>query len=473
MQTKFKCFVLIFLSGFLFNCFEDVDDIIVPDGNIKDFIWKAMNAVYLYKSEVNDLSNDRFANATEYQDFLNNYEMQEELFEALVYDRQTVDRFSILTSNYFQLEQQLSGLTRSNGAEFNFYSVPGNTTAIFGVVRLVLPNSSASSSGLYRGQVFNKINGVSISNANLSSLLSTNSYSLNIATYNDNNTETFDDDQITDSSEVITLTKQDYSENPIYNYTTIDLNPEKVGYLMYNGFVSEYDSALNQVFAEFQSQNIDELILDLRYNSGGSIRSATLLGSMITGQFNNQVFTTLRYNENLESNNTDFNFTNTINNQLSINSLNLDKLYVLTSNRSASASEMMINSLKSYINVVQIGDSTVGKSQASQFIYDSPNLGRNNANPNHTYAILPLIAITVNKDNEQIPPSGITPTTTLVERPGNYGTIGSPDEPLLEAALADIQGSNRQATAWENQSPILESYFINSLETLMYVEAAD
>ena len=123
--------------------------------------------------------------------------------------------------------------------------------------------------------------------------------------------------------------------------------------------------------------------------------------------------------------------------------------------------------------MIQIGDITVGKSQASQFIYDSPNLGRNNANPNHTYAMLPLIAITVNKDNEQIPPSGIIPTTTLVERPGNYGTIGSPDEPLFEAAIADIQGSSRQATAWESQSPILESYFINSLETLMYVEAAD
>ena len=81
------------------------------------------------------------------------------------------------------------------------------------------------------------------------------------------------------------------------------------------------------------------------------------------------------------------------------NNINLNKVYVLTSRASASSSEMIINSLKAYIDVVQIGDTTVGKSQASQIIYDSSNLSRTNVNPSHTYALLPLIAITVNKNN--------------------------------------------------------------------------
>jgi C-terminal processing protease CtpA/Prc len=239
---------------------------------------------------------------------------------------------------------------------------------------------------------------------------------------------------------------------------------------MYNSFVNEFDSELNVIFGDFKSQSIDHLVLDLRYNSGGSVQTAAALGSMITGQFQNQVFTTLKYNETLESNNFDYNFTNTLSNEEIINSLNLDKVYILTSNRSASASEMMVNSLKSYIEVVQIGGQTVGKSQASQIVYDSPNLGRENANPGHTYAMLPLIAITVNKNDETVPPSGIVPTVNLLERPAYYGTIGDAEEPLLKAALQDIQGSNRLAFPSEIEAPPRGLNALNSLETLMYIE---
>ncbi len=73
--------------------------------------------------------------------------------------RENVDRFSIITSNYFVLEQSLSGVAEKTGAEFNFYYVPGSSINVFGVVRLVLPNSNASQTSLTRGQIFNKING--------------------------------------------------------------------------------------------------------------------------------------------------------------------------------------------------------------------------------------------------------------------------------------------------------------------------
>jgi C-terminal processing protease CtpA/Prc len=470
MKIKFKCIAIVVLMGFSYGCFEDGDDNIAAGTSIKDFVWKAMNVVYLYKSNVNDLSNDRFATNTDYQNYLNSNETPEALFEALIYDRENIDRFSYITSNYFELEQQLSGVTLNNGAEFNFYIVPGSTTSVFGVVRLVHPNSSASAANLSRGQVFNKINDIALNTSNFSSLLANNSYSLSLAIYDDNDTETLSDDQILDGDETITLVKEGYEENPIFHTAVIDVNTEKVGYLMYNSFVNEFDSELNVVFGDFKSQNIDHLILDLRYNSGGSVQTATALGSMVTGQFQNQVFTTLKYNETLETNNFDYNFTNTLSNDEIINSLNLEKVYILTSNRSASASEMMVNSLKSYIEVVQIGGQTVGKSQASQIIYDSANLGRENANPGHTYALLPLIAITVNKNDETVPPSGIIPTINLLERPANYGIIGDTEEPLLKAALEDIQGSNRLAFPSEIEMSPNDLNVLNPLETLMYIE---
>ena len=300
-------------------------------------------------------------------------------------------------------------------------------------------------------------------------MLNNDNYSINLATYDDNESDTIFDDQIIDSDQIVNLTKEDYIENPIYNYKIISQNDDKIGYLMYNSFIGEYDYELNQVFNTFLSENIDHLVVDLRYNHGGSIRTATALASMITGQFNNQIFTTLKYNESLQSNNQDFYFTNTLNNTSVINSLNLNKVYILTSNRSASASEMIINSLRSYIDVIQIGDQTVGKSQASQIIYDSQNLSRNNVNSGHTYALLPLIAITVNKDDETVPSNGITPDVSIVEKPSEYGFIGDSEEPLLKAALLDIQGSSRFYNQIDNNIYPLQYSLSNKLENIMYV----
>ncbi len=471
MKTKIKYIALTLLIGFSYGCFKDNDDNATGSSSVKDFVWKAMNSVYLYNANVPDLADDRFITDSDYNNYLDGYSSPETLFESLVYDRENVDRFSIITSNYFELEQSLSGVAKRSGAEFNFYLVPGSTTEVFGIVRLILPNSNASQTSLTRGQVFNKINGTTMTTSNYRSLFSSDTYTINLANYNDNNTDDISDDSISDTAEDITLIKSIYTENPVYKTEVFNLNNKKIGYLMYNGFVGEFDSELNNAFGTFKTENIDHLILDLRYNPGGSVRTATALGSMITGGFNNQVFATLKYNEDLQNNNYDYVFTDELTNGTSINSLNLDKVYVLTSGASASASEMIINSLKSYITVVQIGSTTVGKSQASQIIYDSSNFGRVNANPTHTYALLPLIAITVNKNNTVVPSSGLVPDIEFKEKAANYGILGDPTEPLLEAALNEIQISGRYSNFESNNSD--EITILNALDSKSTLMIAD
>lgn len=471
MKTKIKYIALTLLIGFSYGCFEDNDDNATGSSSVKDFVWKAMNSVYLYNANVPDLADDRFITDSDYNSFLDGYSSPETLFESLVYDRENVDRFSIITSNYFELEQSLSGVAKRSGAEFNFYLVPGSTTEVFGIVRLILPNSNASQTSLTRGQVFNKVNGTTMTTSNYRSLFSSDTYTINLANYDDNNSDDISDDSISDTAEDITLIKSIYTENPVYKTEVFNLNNKKIGYLMYNGFVGEFDSELNNAFGTFKTENIDHLILDLRYNPGGSVRTATVLGSMITGGFNNQVFATLKYNEDLQNNNYDYIFTDELTNGTSINSLNLDKVYVLTSGASASASEMIINSLKSYITVVQIGSTTVGKSQASQIIYDSSNFGRVNANPTHTYALLPLIAITVNKNNTVVPSSGLVPDIEFKEKAANYGILGDPTEPLLEAALNEIQISGRYSNFESNNSD--EITILNALDSKSTLMIAD
>ena len=443
MKFKLNVLIAFMLLGLTYSCFDDGDDNIISASEINDFVWKGMNAVYLYKDNMPDLSDDRFSSNQEYADYLNSFSTPEGLFENLIYQRETVDRFSWIVDDYIALEQLLSGVSKRNGMEFNLFFVPGSTTDIFGIVRLVLPNSDASNQNLLRGQIFNMIDGNNLTIDNYIELLGQESYSIGLATYNDNGTPEVEDDTIVSGSETIALTEMPYTENPVFKTSIIDVDGENVGYLMYNGFTSNFDRQLNDAFGVFASNNVQHLVLDLRYNPGGSVNTASLLGSMITGQFNGQVFAKLQYNNDLQSNNFDFDFSSSLDNGNAINSLNLNKVYVLATRSSASASEMIINSLNAYINVVQIGTNTTGKSQASITVYDSPNLQREGANPSHTYAMQPLVAITVNKNNQLVPSTGLVPSTELKENPSNYGVLGNINEPLLAAAIADIQGTGR------------------------------
>ncbi|SDS63857.1 Peptidase family S41 [Formosa sp. Hel1_31_208] len=437
---KFSLLALLVIS--LSSCFEDRDDNAISASEINDFVWKGMNAVYLYKDEIPDLANDRFTTNNEYASYLNSFTFPENLFESVIYERETIDRFSVIIPDYIAFEQLIGGTSLSSGLEFNFYFKPGSSTEVFGIIRLVLNNSVADNLGLQRGQIFDAVNGTPLTEDNLSSLINQDSYTLNFATYNDNGTTIIDDDTIVPSMDSVQLTKAVYSENPVHQTEIIDVDGENVGYLVYNGFNANFNSQLNAAFSEFAANNVQHLILDLRYNPGGSVNTAVLLGSMVTGQFTGDVFSKLVYNSGLQEFNTEFPFVNSFDGQ-SINNLNLNKVYVLTTARSASASELVINSLGAYIDVIQIGDFTTGKTQASVTIYDSPDLTSNNINPNHTYAMQPLVANSINVNDIAVPGNGLTPDITLIESPSNFGTLGDINEPLLAAALADIQGLGR------------------------------
>jgi C-terminal processing protease CtpA/Prc len=465
------CLLLVVALTFT-NCFEDRDDNAIAASEINDFIWKAMNAVYLYKADVPDLANNRFNSDEDYQNFLNDYSSPESMFENLIYNREVVDRFSFIIPNYFDFQQSQQGTSLSNGLEYNFYFKPGSETEVFGIIRLVLNNSVADNQGLQRGQLFDAVNGTPLTENNLSNLLNQNSYTLNFANYNDNGTPEVEDDSIESTDNSISLTKQVYTENPVYQADIIDVDGENVGYLVYNGFNASFVNELNAAFTQFQANNIQHLVLDLRYNPGGRIDVAAALGSMITGQFNGQVFSKLVYNETQQAANRNYNFVNSFD-ENPINSLNLNKIYVLTTSRSASASELVINSLGEYIDVVQIGDNTTGKTQASITLYDSPDLSPNDINPTHTYALQPLVANSINVNDQAVPANGLTPDINVVEVPRNYGVLGDINEPLLAAAILDIQGLGRQAQPQNELNTIKKDMNTTPSENGMFIKIDD
>lgn len=470
MNYKFKLFVTALLCAVItFSCFEDRDDNGAFASDINDFIWKGMNFWYLYKANIPDLSDDRFTSNEEYADYLNQFSNPPELFESLIYQRQTVDKYSVIVSDYIAFEQLLEGCAVRSGYEIDFYPVPGSSTNLYGIVRLVLPGGSASAAGLQRGQLFYGVNGEQLTVNNFNSLFSPDSYEINLATYNDNGTPETTDDSITQESETISLTKSALCENPIFKTAILDVEGENVGYLMYNGFVSDFNSQLNSVFGDFKANNVQHLVLDLRYNPGGSVTTSILLSSLVTGQLTSAVHSTEEWNAEIQEffiNQNPENLINRFPNSLNggpLNSLFLDKVYILTTNDSASASELIINSLNPHIDVVQIGTTTRGKYQGSVTLYDSDDFQREGANPNHTYAMQPLVVKYANAAGFTDYDDGLVPDIVLSENPQDYGILGDENEPLLARALLEISMTNAPILF---SDPILPYATSNSFEGL-------
>ncbi len=430
---------LLLISAFAFQSCEDMDDNAVP---VNDFIWKGLNLYYLWQPEVPDLADDRFANQAQLNTYLQSFSSPEGLFESLLYQRNVIDKYSVLVPDFNVLEAALQGVVKSNGVEFGLVYTDESQTGIFGYVRYILPDTDAATKDIHRGDIFYAIDGTPLTISNYVSLLSADTYTLNLADYNDG--------VVTPNGESVTLTKTQYAENPVYYTDVITVGDKNIGYLMYNGFFSTYDSELNNAFGELAAGGANELVLDLRYNSGGSIRTATYLASMITGQFNNSLFTKEQWNPKLQSyfedNNPEQlvnNFTDKLSDNTAINSLNLTRLYVLVTGSTASASELIINCLAPYIDVVLIGTTTEGKNVGSVTLYDSEDFSRNDLDPSHRYTMQPIVLKVLNKEGFGEYEAGIAPHIELPEDFDNMGVIGSPDEPLFAAAISLITNGGK------------------------------
>jgi len=453
MRNYLSLIIVIFV---LISC--DKTDVLTQEQNVEvqDFVWKGMNAFYLWQENVSDLDDRRFSSQKELNEYLVNYPNPEELFYNLRHQPGVIDKYSWIVEDYVALENSFQGINESNGMEFGLVQYADGSENVFGYVRYVIPNSDAEFNGVTRGMIFNKINATQITTNNYIDLITTTSYTISLADYNAGNP--------IENGNTMTLVKSQLQENPIAISKVFQEGPRKIGYLLYNQFASSYDVELNNVFANFYNENITDLIIDLRYNGGGSVRSATYLGAMVTGQFNGQLYSQEEWNSKvMDAFNDSFfinNFTdrivkedamgNVIVNE-QINSLQLNSVYFITSRRTASASELTINSLDAYIDVKTVGKTTVGKVHGSVTLYDSDNLTKSgpNFNNNHTWALQPLVLEIQNKDRNNHP-NGISPFIDLGEDYGNLGVLGEKSDPLLDRTLTLITTGSKGSIGKNN-----------------------
>jgi C-terminal processing protease CtpA/Prc len=367
------------------------------------------------------------------------------------------DRFSWIQENYVDLLASLSGVNSGDlGFEYIFYVYDSNK--VFGEVLYVKQGTNAETQGIKRGDVFRKVDGIEITVNNYASILQKTSMTITFADFSRNG------DIISFNNERdIAISKIKYAENPVFLDSIYEINGKKVGYLVYNFFASDegdesasYDKQLNSIFGDFKSAGVNNLIVDLRYNSGGSIASATRLASMIVNPFStNNVFYILKFNSRIGENKG--NFTSKIENENIINiGNNLQKIYFITSQWSASASEMLINGLKPFMNdkIIIVGDTTVGKSYASVSFYEKNN-------PRNKWGIQPLVAMFTNSNREIVPATGIIPDNFLTEiRVLPKKQLGDTNELLLNAALSLI--SEQPVSQKLMKQSILDANIINT-----------
>jgi C-terminal processing protease CtpA/Prc len=282
-------------------------------------------------------------------------------------------------------------------------------------------------------------------------------------------------------------------QNPIQLDTVLTVGNSKIGYLVYNAFNAAFDLQLNQVFKKFKEAAVDKLILDLRYNGGGYVQTANYLASMIYSTSTSSLFTKSQYNPIVQTElgnrygaaifNQNFkdNIAATyaadgktmITPATPIITLNLSRIYVITSSNTASASELLINGLRPYMQVVQVGDTTVGKYVGSITIKDTDANGV--VNPKNNWAIQPIILKYTNSRSDPDFILGLIPDVQLEEDFVNLMAFGDQNETLLKAVLNNIQGLPQTGIMLKSAQmgliKVFDSQDKNPLANQMYINS--
>ena len=414
---------------------------VIPDaGIINKFIYNGLKDYYLWVDKVPNLVAAKYSITDSLNYFLNTYTDHNKLFNDLLYP--TLDKWSFIVDNSQTITNWIMGISETMGYDFMLSRI-GTSDNLFGFVRYVYKGSPAEKAGMKRGDLFLAINDMPLTVSNYQTLLFTYStYKIAFASITNN--------YISSNGKTVTMTAVQMQENPILVDTVLNVNNLKVGYLVYNGFNSDFDLQLNDVFGKFKSAGIDRLVLDLRYNGGGSVQTAVYLASMIYGTSKSQVFFKRQYNTGLQDYFVGMDgvaslsqgFTDSITTstpKAKINTLNLRKLYVITSDNTASASELLINGLKPYMDIVNVGTNTAGKYVASATIQDWDNNGV--VNPNDPWAMQPIIVKMSNSLGVSDFVNGLVPDIKSTEDIANLMPFGDQGETMLNVVLNNLKGA--------------------------------
>jgi C-terminal processing protease CtpA/Prc len=383
-----------------------------------DWIWEGMNEAYYWTEEI-----DPSLYPTDETD-------PEEYFYSLLYSD---DRFSWIVDDYQALINSFAGIEKTNGISPYFIRLR-NSDEVIALVQFVVEGSPADSAGIVRGDIITDVNGESMDIDNYSDLFYSESVSLEFA------------DRIGDTlrpnEKSASLTAIEIDANPVHYSEVIEYENSRIGYLVYTQFTSgkndKWLNELNNTLLNFKSSSLDAVVIDLRYNRGGSIYMANHLASALVPSDVTQsenVFVNLRWNDLYQTafEEMDGEDSPSLVSYFEINpsiNLNLDEVYFLTSRPTASASELTIIGVEPYINdVTIIGDTTYGKPYGSITIEDFEDP------PRHNWAMQPITFKYANALGFSDFVDGLVPDVYIYDNLFEAKPFGDITDPILAKAL--------------------------------------
>ena len=308
---------------------------------VKDTVLLIAQDVYLWNTQI-----PSSFKARSYDDPVAEMEAIRQYSHEPGYD-DPVDRFS------FAIKQD-EWDNLSNGVAEDFGMSVFFNTATDLRVKYAEQASPSGLAGIKRGWQIIKING----NSQIDTSAATIDRIVNAVFYSSNTSFTF---KKPDGSTVdISLTAGTYQTHPIFADSVYTVNGNKVGYLALNSFLGDTTEIYNEfsnIFSKFEQKNVNQLIIDLRYNGGGYVSMAEKLADyLVPNAGNGQVMYTQTFNENYTSYNETAHYSK-------LSSLNVDEIFFIVSDNTASASELLINSLKPFATEVLVGPAynTYGK----------------------------------------------------------------------------------------------------------------
>ena len=259
---------------------------------------------------------------------------------------QSIDRFSFVRSQQSEQDFLEGALGELFGFNYRFADEAGTD---FRIVR-VYSGSPAEVGGLGRGQRILTLNGRSVAEISSSEGVST--------FFSNNATVTFEIERPGDN-DFTTITKAAITINPVPQWRLIERGAgvPPVGYMQLDTFIDTANPTFDAAFAAFNAAGVNDVIIDLRYNGGGLVRTAELLGDYLGGLVaENLVFSSTEFNADRAAAN---NFTELFD-RLG-NSISLSQFVVIATRGTASASELVTNGMIPHVNTAIVGDRTFGK----------------------------------------------------------------------------------------------------------------
>ncbi len=336
------------------------------------------------------------------------------------------NKWSVLARSRDEFYASVGNSGKSFGYSLVFYQFTDMDNEIWAVVQYVHPGTPADNAGIKRGNLISRIDGEPMTDGGPNDFRN--------LVYADRLTVTVHESIQDETGREVNIQSVKGYLDPILDSKIIARGGRKIAYLMYTDYVLDSENDLSALFGGFKAAGVTDLILDLRYNGGGYSSTALHIASLIAPSEvldGTNIFSQFTYNDVIGSRSV-FRYPKKADVP---GNLDLDRVFILTSRSTASASEQTIIGLDPYMEVITIGTDSHGK-----FVGGSVYPSSSDKNDMYGWGMYLITFWYVNSEGKPGVNTGLAPDYEVKEDWRSYKPIGDELDPLIAKAINLIAG---------------------------------